>query len=140
MRSGENSKQRIDRLIKEGKMPQQAVIEAEKFWQTNLRKPLVGPLGVEITVTLGDFYHAIVDPRIWRHPERIKMALKSVVEIVESKNYPSYEVWICRWKEDGKEITAIAVIAPDRTLKTLHIGDEKRIKRLKKGVKILWSK
>jgi len=137
---GENSKQRVDRLVKEGKIPRQAIIEAEKFWQTNLCEPLVGPRESKITVTLSDLYHAIVDPRVWRHPERIKTALKSVVEIVESRIDPAYEVWICRWREDGKEITAIAVIAPNRTLKTFHIIDDKRIKRFKKGVKVLWSK
>ncbi len=136
---GEIPKQRVERLVREGKMPREAVIKAEAFWETDLRKPLLDPRGVNVTVTLNDVYHVIVDPRIWRHPERIKKILNFVVEIVESKT-PGFEVLISEWGENGKTIYAYAVIALNKTLKVAHVVDKKKIRQLKKGAKVLWVK
>ncbi len=120
-------------------MPAEAVATAKSFWESRLQEPVVDPRGIEVIVTMDDLYHLIVDPRIWRRPERIEKILTSVVEVVESK-IPGFEILISEWEEDGKKTYTYAVLSLDKTVKTAHVVDEKKIRQLKRGAKVLWSK
>jgi hypothetical protein len=80
-RRRETTKERIDRLVAEGKIPPEAVERAERLWSERLIHGVLMPNGETAIVQLSDLYHLIVDRRIWREPERFERMLAAVFEI-----------------------------------------------------------
>src|SRR2546430_2634675 len=99
-RGSESSAERIARLVTEGWMPQAAVAAAEQLWRQRLVPGVRMPNGEVAVIELSDLYHLLVDPRIWRQPERIERLLSGVFEIRDAdlgrRRALSY------WEEDEK--------------------------------------
>lgn len=135
--SAEPPRERIERLVAEGLMPWAAVEQAERLWQERLRHGVTIPNGEQVWITLDDLYHVIVDSRIWRHPERIARALESVFEIRALEH--GRRLAFSRWYEGGRERLAALVLYPDRTLRTMHLIDERRLRRYTRKVgEVVW--
>lgn len=134
---GESTKERIERLLGEGKITEEAVATAERLWEDRLRHGILIPNGETFMIMLGDLYHALVDPRIWRKPERIERALLGIFEI-RTGNWGRRKA-LSRWEEDGKPLLGRVIIDTDNTLRSLHLIDEKGLRReLAKG-DLLWK-
>ncbi len=118
-------------------MPREAVDEAERIWQERLRAGISLPNGDTVAVTRDDLYHIIVDSRIWRHPERIELALRGIFEIRDAG--VGRRQAFSRWQEpEGERLTSV-ILDPDNTLRTLHLIDERRLRRyLRQGGAVLW--
>jgi hypothetical protein len=137
--SAEPPRERIERLVAEGQMPRDAVEQAERLWQARLRHGVTMPNGEQVRITLDDLYHIIVDSRIWRHPERIARALESVFEIRALEH--GSRLAFSRWYEGEQERLAALVLYPDRTLRTMHLIDERRLRRYTRKVgEVVWRR
>ncbi len=133
----ESSRDRIERLIREGKVTQDAVNEAERLWRERLREGVRMPNGEVVKMALDDLYHAIVDPRIWRHPDRIERAIANVFEIraSHSQRRQAYS----SWPEGATKQLAALVLEKDNRLWSVHLIDERRLQRYtKKAGEVLW--
>jgi hypothetical protein len=137
--SAEPPRERIERFVAEGQMPRDAVEQAERLWQAWLRHGVTMPNGEQVRITLDDLYHIIVDSRIWRHPERIARALESVFEIRALEH--GSRLAFSRWYEGEQERLAALVLYPDRTLRTMHLIDERRLRRYTRKVgEVVWRR
>lgn len=133
-----DSKERLDRLIAEGKLSPDAVEAAERLWTESLRAGIQMPNGETIVVTLGDLYHVVVDPRVLRHPERIATAIGAVFEIRSAER--GRRLAFARWTENAAVRLAVIVIDSDNTLRMLHLIDERRLERYTRGeAYVLWK-
>ena len=133
----ESPRDRIERLIREGKVTQDVVNEAERLWRERLREGVRMPNGEVVKIALDDLYHAIVDPRIWRHPDRIERAIANVFEIraSHSQRRQAYS----RWLEGATGQLAALVLEKDNRLWSVHLIDERRLQRYtKKAGEVLW--
>jgi hypothetical protein len=136
--ANETSRERAERLIREGKLTAEAVANAEAIWREYLREGTTIPNGERITVTLSDLYHVIVDPRISRKPERIERALLGIFEIRQAR-YDRREA-LTSWEEDGKVLSGIAILDTNNTLRSLHIVDHRRLRRAIRKEDLLWKR
>jgi hypothetical protein len=136
--ANETSRERIERLIREGKLTAGAVANAEAVWHARLREGTIIPNGERITVTLSDLYHVIVDPRISRKPERVERALLGIFEI-RTTRYDRREA-LTSWEEDGKALSGIAILDTNNTLRSLHIVDDRRLRRVMRKEGLLWKR
>ncbi|HHY95483.1 MAG TPA: hypothetical protein GX513_10825 [Firmicutes bacterium] len=134
----EPPKERIERLVAAGKIPQEAINRAEALWHSRLREGVFLPNGERLQITLLDLYHAIVDPMIWRRPERIESLLLGIFEIREGEH--GRRVALSRWKEDEQERVGYAILGEEGGLRTLHVVDEKRIRREMRRGQVLWRR
>lgn len=134
--ANETSRERAERLIIEGKLTVEDVANAEAVWHERLREGTIIPNGERITVTLSDLCHVIVDPRISRKPERIERALLGIFEIRLAK-YNRREALTSR--EDDKILSGIAILDTDNTLRSLHIVDQRRLRRAMRKEGLLWK-
>jgi len=133
----ESPRERVERLLAEGKMPRASVQRAERLWREQLRSGVSMPNGELVWITLDDLYHVIVDDRIWRHPERIKAALTHVFEIRAS--HSSRRQAFSRWSEGETTQLAALVLTADSRLWSIHLIDEKRLRRYnRQGGELLW--
>lgn len=132
-----DSKERIERLVAEGRLAWDAVEAAERLWTESLQAGGRMPNGETVTVTLGDLYHIVVDPRVLRHPERIAAAIGAVFEIRAAEQ--GRRLAFARWTESATTQLAVIVIDSDNTLRTLHLIDERRLERYTRGeAPLLW--
>lgn len=134
----ESAAGRIDRLVREGRMPREAVDTAEQLWRERLRGGVELPNGERVTITLGDVHHVIIDVRIWRHPERIERALAEATEIRLADD--QFRHVLSRWDEGAQEVLGHAVLRPDGGLQALHLVDERRIRREQRRGVLLWRR
>jgi hypothetical protein len=133
----ESPRERIERLVVEGKMPRAAVERAEQLWHERWQRGMQMPNGEVVQVTLDDLYHVIVDDRIWRHPERIEAALANVFEIRAS--YSSRRLALSRWNEGETIQLAAVVLTGESRLWSIHLIDEKRFQRYnRQRSEVLW--
>ncbi len=136
--AGEEPKARIERLISEGKITPHAVEVAELLWEQRLQYGVLLPNGERIVVTLRDLHHVIVDDRISRKPERIEWALLGVFEMRPGRL--DRRVALSQWQEGVKSLFGMVVIERDNTLRSLHLVDEKRLRREMRKGELLWKR
>lgn len=130
---------RIERLVRDGKMPGEAVEHAERIWWERLRQGVPMPNGEVVRITHDDLLHLIVDARVWRHPDRIEAAIGEVFEIRTAE--PDRRQAFSRWQEPEGERLATFIIASDGTLRALHLIDAKRMARYtRRGGDVLWRR
>ncbi len=132
----ESPKERIERLVAEGRMSQEAVEYAERLWRERLHEGVSMPNGEITRLTLDDLYHHIVDPRIARHPERIALILEGVSEIREA-NLGRRRA-LSRWLEDGHEVLGYAIIDENSEARTMHVVRPSEFRRLSRQGGHLW--
>ena len=133
----ESPRDRIKRLVAEGRLPGAAVAAAEALWQERLHDGVQLPNGDVVHVTRDDLYHVLVDDRIWRHPERIELALTHVFEIRALEH--GKRLAFSRWIENDRERLAVLVLYPDKTLRMLHLIDDRRLRRYTRNSgELLW--
>lgn len=142
MSSGEGSskeppKERINRFVREGLLSQEMVNDAVRFWHERLTREIFLPSGDRVIVTLDDLYHIIVAPRIARKPWRIERILVNAVEI-RTSDLGRRKV-ASRWDEDGRSLVGYFVLHTDNSVRTMHVVDEKRIKKLMNDGDVLWK-
>lgn len=68
----ESARERVERLIAEGRLARDTVREAERIWMERLQHGVRMPNDVLVRIALGDLYHVIIDGRVARRPERIE--------------------------------------------------------------------
>ena len=134
----EDSRQRIERLVAEGKMPREAAQTAERLWRTRLRRGIALPSGETAVVTLSDLYHLIVDDRIWRKPERIERILSGVFEIRTARG--GRRIALSRWDEAGQTRVDCAILEPAGRVWTMHLVDERKLRRELGRGDVLWRR
>ncbi|MBI4319413.1 MAG: hypothetical protein HY675_13070 [Chloroflexi bacterium] len=134
----ESPKDRITRLVSERRITREAVEQAEAFWRDRLRHGVRMPKREMVHVTLDDLYHVIVDPRIWRHPYRIEVAIANIFEIRVARQ--ERRLALSRWREDDQQRLAAVILGSDNTLKAIHLIDEVRLRRYtKQEGDVLWK-
>ena len=107
----ETTSQRIERLINDGNITREAVIEAEAVWEQHLRQGILMPNGEMALITLDDLYHLLVDDRIWRKLYRIERVLLNVFEIRTGKT--NRRVGLSRWNEGDASLLGYVVLTPE---------------------------
>lgn len=136
--SAETPWERIERLVAEGKMPREAVERAEQLWEERFQAPIVLPNGELMQVTRDDMYHAIVDPRIWRHPERIELALHGIFEI-RAGDF-GRRVALSQWHENRGPLLGVVIIEVDNSLRGIHVIAARKIRGYqRKYGEMLWT-
>lgn len=110
---------------------------AEKVWGERLQQGILLPNGETVRVSLEDLYHAIVDSRIGRKPERIEQLLRGVFQIRPATN--GRRKVLSRWEEESRELYGMAIIGQDSTLRSIHVVDEKRLNRETRKADLLWK-
>lgn len=134
----ETPRERIERLVREGRIMQEAVDEAERVWHERLRDGVRMPNRETVQITLDDLYHAIVDPRILRHPERIESAITHIYEIRAS--YGRRREAYSKWFEGEAQELAVVILEAENRLWSVHLIDEDRLKRYtRKAGEVLWT-
>jgi hypothetical protein len=136
--AAESSHERIERLVREGKMPRAAVEEAERLWREQLSGGVRLPNGETAVVTLGDLYHLIVDFRVWRKPWRIERALVGVFELRTAEQ--GRRVGLNQWDEDGRLQGGVVVLDPDMRVRSLHLVDDRRMRKFQRRGDLLWKR
>jgi hypothetical protein len=135
----ESPQERIQRLVAEGRIPHELVLEAERFWTRRLRTGVRMPNGERVAVTRDDLHHAIVDQRILRRPDRIELALRSVFEIREAD--AGRRLGFSRWTEEEGDRLAALIIDVDGGLRGIHLVDERRMRRYRRRPgSVLWRR
>lgn len=134
----ESPRERIERLVAEGRLPASALANAEALWQARLREGVRLPNGDVVRVTHDDLYHALVDDRIWRHPERIELALTHIFEIRQARG--GRRLAFSQWVEGDQDHLAAIVLQEDR-LWSVHLVDRRRIQRYsRRGGDVIWKR
>jgi hypothetical protein len=132
----ETPKERVERLIEQAKMSREAVTTAERFWRTRLRDGVLLPNGERAVITLDDLYHVMVDQRVGRKPQRIEQMLRSIFEIRSTDR--GRRVAFSRWAEDGKSLVGVIILEANGRLRTLHVVEERRLRRAMQKGDLLW--
>lgn len=79
-------RQRIERLVLEGRISRAAVESAEDYWHRELQDRFFQlPHGRQVQVTANDLLHLIVDPGILRRPDRILLAFSGIFAVHSSE-------------------------------------------------------
>lgn len=138
MEEGEPPKERIERLLREGKITEEAVKAAEALWQSRLQYGVTIPNGETAVITLDDIYHVIVDNRIWRKPYRIEAALRGVFEI-HTAEYGRRQCF-SRWEEVDATQVGLVILEANSRLKSLHLVDERRLRKQMRHGGLLWKR
>ncbi|MDA8187278.1 MAG: hypothetical protein M0T85_03950 [Dehalococcoidales bacterium] len=133
----ESVKQRIERLIVDGKKSREDVAKAIRFWRQGLQSDVRLPSGDAAQITLDDLYHLMVDDRILRKPERILQIVQGTFEIRQAKGerrrVPS------SWVEEGHSLYGFAIIEPDGRIRTMHIVGYNDLRKYRKET-VLWAR
>ncbi|MBA2452125.1 MAG: hypothetical protein H0V47_03055 [Chloroflexia bacterium] len=137
VRKNETTKERVDRLVAEGEMTAQAVANAERVWKERLANGILMPTGDMATVTLSDLHHVIVDIRILRKFERIERMLKGIFEVRTSRL--DRRLALTRWHEEHP-LVGLVVLLDSNQLWTLHVVDDKRLRREQNKGTLLWRR
>jgi hypothetical protein len=136
--ASESPRERIERLVAEGRLPGAALANAEALWEERLRGGVQLPNGEVVRVTRDDLYHVLVDDRIWRHPERIELALTHVFEIRQARG--GRRLAFSQWMEEDQDCLAAIVLQGDR-LWSMHLVDRRRIQRyIRRGGDMIWKR
>jgi hypothetical protein len=117
-------------------MSRETVATAEHFWRAHLQNGVLLPNGERAVITLDDLYHVIVDERIARKPERIERILRSIFEIRSADL--GRRAAFSSWAEDGKSFVAAIILEANGRLRTLHVVDERRLRRAMHKGELLW--
>jgi hypothetical protein len=133
----ESSAERIARLVAEGRMPRAAVERAEEFWRQRLVSGVRMPNGETARIELSDLHHLLVDSRIWRRPERIEHLLLGIFEIRQADLGRRRAV--SQWEEGEKPIQGYAILLHDGRVWAAHVVDERRLARLRRKERLLWT-
>jgi hypothetical protein len=134
---GESAAERIARLVAEGKMPQAAVSAAEELWQQRLVHGVSIPNGEIVRIELSDLHHLIVDARIWRRPERIERLLLGIFEIRQAEL--GRRRALSQWKESENLLSGYAILLHDNRVWAAHLIDERRLARMRRKERLLWT-
>lgn len=134
----ESTKERIERLVAEGKMPQAAVDRAVQLWEKRLKKGIFAPNKEVIKIELDDLYHLIVDRRIWRHPERLEWMIRGIYEIRTAGE--GRRLALTRWPEGEKIQVGYLILEADGRVRTAHVVDARKIGRFQRQGELLWRK
>ncbi|MGI8552429.1 MAG: hypothetical protein ACR2PL_16815 [Dehalococcoidia bacterium] len=133
----ETPRERIERLIADGQLERQALEQAEEVWQARLHVGVSLPNDDVVHVTQDDLYHAIIDPRLARRPDRIEAALQNVFEVRQAEG--QRRLGLSRWLEDGMERLAVVIIEVNNTLRSIHLVDDRRLRRYQRQYpEVLW--
>ncbi len=132
----ESPRERIERLIREGKMTREAVAQGERLWRERWQGGIRMPNGEVVSISLDDLYHLLVDNRIWRKPERIERILQGVYELRATRE--GRRRALSRWDEDGQSLVGYAIITRDRHAWTMHIIAERDLRKYR-DEELLWS-
>jgi hypothetical protein len=135
-RGEETPGERVERLIREGLMPREAVAAAQRLWWERLRQGVPMPNGDTAIITLRDLFHVIVDPRIWRRPDRIEHMLQGIFEIRTGEF--RRRVGLARWEEDGRELVGVVILEADNRLRSMHVVDERKLRRATTRGELVW--
>ncbi len=95
------------------------------------------PTGDMATVTLSDLHHVIVDIRILRKFERIERMLKGIFEVRTSRL--DRRLALTRWHEEHP-LVGLVVLLDSNQLWTLHVVDDKRLRREQNKGTLLWRR
>ena len=133
----ESVKQRIERLIAEGKKSGEDVANAIQFWQQQLQSDIRLPSGDAAQITLDDLYHLMVDDRILRKPERILQVAQGVFEIRQAKG--ERRRILSSWVEGEQSLYGFAIIEPDGRIRTMHVVGYNDLRKYRKET-LLWSR
>ncbi|MBX6770872.1 MAG: hypothetical protein IRY83_04050 [Chloroflexi bacterium] len=132
----ESPRERIERLIREGKMTREAVDRAEYLWHERWQRGIQMPNGEVVSISLDDLYHLLVDNRIWRKPERIERILHGVYELRATRE--GRRRALSRWDEEGQSLVGYAIISGDSHAWTMHIIAERDLRKYR-DEELLWS-
>lgn len=135
-RENESTRERVERLVAEGKMTAEAVANAERVWRERLADGIDLPTGARAVIALSDLYHVIVDDRIRRKPERIEHMLLGVFEVRTTEL--ERRIALTRWTEEEQILVGLIILEPDNRLRSLHVVDDKRIRREQNKGIVLW--
>lgn len=135
---GEDPESRITRLVRDGAMPQEAVDRALEWWRGG-HQVLMLPNGEQLLVSRDDLLHVIVDKQIWSKPERIRRAVEGVYELRTSQKAANYTIGLSTWSEEGNKRVGYVVIDPSNHLRSLHVVNDKRLKRYQRQGDLLWK-
>ncbi len=119
-------------------MPQVAVDHAKELWQERLRHGIVMPNNETAVIALDDLYHVIVDPRIWRHLERIELMLVEIFQIRSAKY--GRRIALTRWEENNQQLVGYVILEAGNRLWSVHVVDEKRLRREERRGNLLWKR
>jgi len=133
----ESVKQRIERLIAEGKKSGEDVANAIQFWQQRLQSDIRLPSGDTAQITLDDLYHLMVDDRILRKPERVLQVAQGVFEIRQAKG--ERRRILSSWVEGEQPLYGFAIIEPDGRIRTMHVVGYNDLRKYRKET-LLWSR
>ena len=133
----ESVKQRIERLIAEGKKSGEDVANAIQFWQQRLQSDVRLPSGDVVQITLDDLYHLMVDDRILRRPERIEQVVQEAFEIRQAKG--ERRRVLSSWVEGEQSLYGFAIIEPDGRIRTMHVVGYNDLRKYRKET-LLWSR
>jgi hypothetical protein len=129
---------RIERLVAEGRIDQEAIIYAEQLWRTTLANGFLLPNGEPGVISRRDLYHLIVDSRIRRKPERIKCIVDGIFEIRTAKF--GRRTALSEWSEENRSLVAYVILEEGNRIWTLHVVDAKRIRREQRKGIVLWKR
>ncbi len=132
----ESPKERLDRLVAEGMILQEAVDQAERLWRERLQNGVLMPNGEIARLILDDIYHIIVDSRIGSHPERIVLLLEGVADIREAALGRRRALSV--WQEDEQEFFGYAILEKDSRVRTLHVVRPGEFRRMSRQGGRLW--
>ena len=77
------------------------------------------------------------EPRIRRKPERIERLLSSVFEVCTA--HSGRRAALGEWQEGASMIYGYAILEADSSLRTAHIGDAKKLRKLARQGDLLWN-
>jgi hypothetical protein len=118
-------------------MPQAAVTAAEELWRQRLVPGVRMPNGELALIELSDLYHLLVDPRIWRRPERIERLLLGIFEI-RAADLGRRQA-LSSWEEDERVLSGYAILLHDGRVWAAHVIDERRRQRMRRKGQVLWT-
>lgn len=132
----ESTAARIERLVTKGNITREAVVEAEALWKQRLQYGVLLPNGETARIMLDDLYHLIVDDRIWRKLYRIERILVGIFEIRTADNR---RIAFSRWNEGDQSLIGYAILTPESRVWTMHLIDERGLRRLRRRGELIWE-
>jgi hypothetical protein len=134
----ETSQERIERLIAKGRMNEDAVQHTLQLWHQRWREGIQMPNGERALVTLDDLYRLLVDPRIWRHPQRIEHVLTGIFELRTALH--GRRKGLSRWEEGPQTLVGYVILDMDNRVRTMHVLDERTLRREMRKGELLWRR
>lgn len=132
----EGVRERIERLVAEGRKSASDVQRAIEVWQKSLHTGVTLPNGAVARITLDDLYHLMVDDRILRKPDRIERVLRNIYELRRAME--GRQRALSTWQEDGRQLFGFAIIEPDYRIRTLHIIDRRDLRKYRNEA-VVWT-